>query len=116
MDQGLRREREGEAEGEQRSGRRLQSERDPQPSPSDQRGEPEQDEHSDQPELLAGDREDEVGMGLRQEEQLLQSRPVAASEQPAAAQRDQALGALPGRVGGGRRVEERPNPLQPIRR
>ena len=66
------------------------------------------------PMLLAGDREDEIGVGLGEEEELLQSGAVTAAENAAAADRNQALIALPARRGDRFRIEKRPDPGQPV--
>ena len=67
-------------------------------------------------EFLAGDGEDEVGVGLGQEEELLEPGPVAAPDDAAAADGDQALVTLPAGGGGGVRVDEGAHPRQTIRR
>ena len=59
-------------------------------------------QRADQPELLADDRQDRVGVGVRQVVRLLAAHPEADAGQPAGAERDERLHrlpALPQRVG-----------------
>ena len=76
----------------------------------------EQRDRADEAELLADDREDEVGVRLGKEEELLPPVADAESAQAAGADRDQRLHRLeplPQRIGLG--IQKREQPLAPIR-
>ncbi len=84
------------------------------PKPDEQ---PEHQQASDEAELLADDREDEVGVCVREEQPLGMAVPEADAVHPAAAERDQRLRDL---VAGVRRVlprmQEREHARAPVRR
>ena len=88
------------------------------PDPEDREADEERDHEqpADQPELLADDREDEVGVRVREEVPLRPARAEADAGEPAAADRDERLRDLVSGVGlVGERMQEGEQARPPVR-
>ena len=72
--------------------------RDEKTAPGDHSEQPQHAEAADEPQLLANDGEDRVGMGVRHPVVLLQPVAQAAAKQAARTQGDQTLGGMPARA------------------
>src|SRR5439155_21408130 len=90
---------------------------DPQPAPDEHDEEPDDRGSADEAQLLAYDREDEVGVRLRQVEELLPRAPDALAHEPAVAERQPRLDDLePAAPRIRPRVDERKDAAEPVRR
>ena len=89
--------------------------RHPQSGVADHAVQAQQPEDAEQPELLADDSQDHVGVRLGQVEDLLHRLAQADPEEPAVADRGERLNGLEARVARvGERVDEREEPLAPV--